>query len=93
MVSLEVARGQAAAAAGVAVPDVWWQRSSGAAALQPLWWGVRRAACSALKTVGGDEAGAQGLDCGLHGGGHGELQRQVSEPTFLALAVGVVGSR
>jgi hypothetical protein len=66
-----VARGQAAAVAGVAMSNVWWQRSSSAAALQPLWWGVRRAACPTLKTVGGDEAGVQGLDCGLHGGGHG----------------------
>jgi hypothetical protein len=55
-----------------------------------------RASCPALKTVGGDEAGTHGLDCGLHGGGHGardELQRQVSDPALLALAVGVVGSR
>jgi hypothetical protein len=37
VVSSEVACGQAA---GVAMFDVWWQHSSGVAALQPSWWGV-----------------------------------------------------
>jgi hypothetical protein len=55
--------------------------------------GVQHAACQTLKTVGGDEAGVQSLDCGLHGRDRGELQRQVSDMTLLALAVGVVGSR